>query len=166
MQDDGQMTDDNEVLMTVRTAPIRRWIGIGLLFILGMLVLYIALTAPPDTVLLRMFLIVLGLAAIWCGDKMRRATELALELTRTELRDSSGMVLARLDQVVAIDRGAFAFKPSNGFTLKLSSPGPRGWRPGLWWRIGKRVGIGGVVAAAQAKIMAETIQGMTQAFRE
>ena len=57
-----------------------------------------------------------------------------------------------------MDRGAFAFKPSNGFMLKLSRKGPFAWEPGIWWRIGRRVGVGGVTPGTPAKVMAEMIQ--------
>jgi hypothetical protein len=80
-----------------------------------------------------------------------------IELTETEIRTSNGEVLARMDEILAVDRGAFAFKPSNGFTLKLNTKKPRAWAPGLWWRFGRRVGVGGVTSAGQAKFMAEQI---------
>jgi hypothetical protein len=41
-------------------------------------------------------------------------------------------VLARIDEIASLDRGTFAFKPSNGFLLRLSRKGTRVWRPGLW----------------------------------
>ena len=57
----------------------------------------------------------------------------------------------------SVDRGLFAFKPSNGFVVVLSQGGWRGWAPGLWWRLGRRLGVGGVTSAAQAKAMAEIL---------
>jgi hypothetical protein len=44
--------------------------------------------------------------------------------------------------------------------LRLSDKAPRAWYPGLWWRMGRRVGIGGVTSAAQTKAMAEIIAAM------
>ena len=78
-------------------------------------------------------------------------------LTDTDLRDSDGVVLARLDQIIRVDRGAMAMKPANGFTLVLDARQPFGWAPGMWWRLGRRVGVGGVAVAHQAKFMAEVI---------
>ena len=91
---------------------------------------------------------------------MRRVTELTIELTETDLQDSSGMVLAQIDDVRSVQRGTFAFKPSNGFTPVLKIKKPRAWLLGLWWRIGRRVGVGGVTSAGQAKFMAERINMM------
>jgi hypothetical protein len=56
-----------------------------------------------------------------------------------------------------VERGAFALKPSNGFTLVMKHKSPRAWAPGIWWRTGYRVGVGGVTAAGQSRFMAEQI---------
>ena len=90
---------------------------------------------------------------------MRRATSNAIELTATILRDSDGTVIARIEDIEHIDRGVFAFKPSNGFLLrtKAGTGGTREWRPGLWWRMGRRIGIGGMTPGRQTKYMAEAI---------
>ena len=44
--------------------------------------------------------------------------------------------------------------------LKTRTPGPRVWRPGIWWRIGRRVGIGGVMPGHQTKAMAEILAAL------
>ncbi|MEM6480795.1 MAG: hypothetical protein AAF681_03040, partial [Pseudomonadota bacterium] len=96
-------------------------------------------------------------SALWLADAMRRATALSVELTRDEIRCSNGERIAQIADIETLDRGIFAFKPSNGFLMKLRTKGPSRWQPGLWWRVGARVGIGGVTAASQAKAMAEII---------
>lgn len=150
---------DTEILATVKASGGRRFLGIGLLAILGVLVIYVAIVTPPSFGW-RVFLIVLGVIALMVADAMRRSTAHVLELTRTELRDSGGVVIADVSEITGIDRGAFAFKPSNGFLLKLKSPRPRSWRPGLWWRFGRRVGVGGMTPGRQTKYMAEIIAVM------
>ncbi len=149
----------NEVLATVNASPGRRILGIGSLYILSLMVIYVAIVSPPAPGW-QVFLFVLGGGSIWIAEQMRRATALVLELTETELRDSSGVVLALTADMQAIDRGMFAFKPSNGFLLKLSTGEGRKWRPGMWWRLGKRLGIGGMTPGHQTKFMAEIISAM------
>ncbi len=34
------------------------------------------------------------------------------------------------------------------------------WRPGLWWRVGRRIGVGGMTPASQTKFMSEIIAAM------
>ncbi len=149
-------------LCSVAASAPRRWMGIGVLALLGGMLVYIAFVAPPDQMGWQVFLIVLGLTALALAEKMRRATELEIHLTAEGVFDSTGERIAALDNIRAVDRGSFAFKPSNGFMLRLETPAPRRWQPGIWWRMGRRVGIGGVMPGAQTKIMAEMLQAMLQ----
>lgn len=157
MQDQTQ--EQEEVLATVRASTARRVLGIGMLCVLAVLVIYVAIASPP-ALGWQIFLITMGAGSLMMANAMRKSTAFMLELTRDELRDTSGTVLVRLKDVVSIDRGAFAFKPSNGFLLRLNKPHARGWRPGLWWRGGKRVGVGGMTPGNQTKYMSDIISVM------
>lgn len=148
--------DKDGVYATVRASQGRRIFGYVVLFSLGALVLYTTLSQPP-AVHWMIFMLVFGVGMLWSAERLRRATTMVITLTKDELRDSSGTVLARLEDVRSVERGAFALKPSNGFTLVMKHKSPRAWAPGLWWRMGRRVGVGGVTAAGQSKFMAEQI---------
>ncbi|MEM6759808.1 MAG: hypothetical protein AAF601_10055 [Pseudomonadota bacterium] len=158
------MADDQEILATVHASLGRRILGVGGVWLLAAIVLSVAVTTPP-ALGWQVFLLAVGGAAIWLAERMRRATALRLELTETELRDSAGTLIARTEDIIGLDRGIFAFKPSNGFLLKLRHGDGRVWQPGLWWRLGNRVGIGGMTPGHQAKVMAEVISAM-MAMRE
>ena len=147
---------NQEILAIVETSSVRRWMGVIMLAGLGGLLLYMALAAPPDLIW-QVVLIGAGLLGLWMAERMRRATEHRIELTAHELRSSEGQRIALISDIVSIDRGVLAFKPSNGFLVRVSVPGSRIWRPGLWWRFGSRIGIGGVTSAGQAKAMSDII---------
>ncbi len=152
-------TEERQGRVEVRLAPSpgRRWFGLGVTYGLGALLLYLAFAAPPAPAWLA-FLLIAGGGALWTGEKMRRATLGAVELTADGLRDTDGTVIARLDEIEGLDRGMFAFKPSGGFLLRLATPrAPRVWRPGLWWRTGRRVGVGGMTSRGEARAMADLI---------
>lgn len=148
------MTDP---ILTLGPSAPRRLFALVVLYLLAALLIILAGQAPNPTPWARAVLFVSGVVALIGAEALRRATRIAIHLTETELVTSAGEVLCRLDDVVAVDRGVFAFKPSNGFVLKLVAPAPRAWAPGIWWRIGRRVGIGGITHAAPAKAMAEAI---------
>ncbi|KMK66333.1 hypothetical protein [Puniceibacterium sp. IMCC21224] len=150
---------EQRILAEVRASAPRRVIGVGMLLFLGGLLIFVALDTPP-TIGWQIFLVVIGLAALWLAGVMYQATKGVLSLTATELRDSDGTVLARIDEISKIDRGMFAMKPSNGFTLLLNRPQARCWRPGLWWRLGRRVAVGGVTPGSQTKPMADVIAAL------
>ncbi|MCU0911293.1 MAG: hypothetical protein MUE98_08100 [Rhodobacteraceae bacterium] len=148
------------VLATLHPSPPRRWVAILLLAGLGGFLVWTALARPPEALGWRVFLLLVGAGAVYLADRLRRATEVHLVLTRQALADSAGRVLARVDDIRAVHSGTFAVKPSSGFTLRLAASGGSAWEPGLWWRIGSRVGVGGVTAGREGRYMAEVLQVM------
>lgn len=147
----------SDILATISPRPGRRWLGIALQAVLGGLLVAVALGLRDAPLLGRALVLGFGVLTLFGAVRLFHATALHLELTETELRDSSGRVLAHVDNVVGIDRGAFAFKPSNGFLIRLAQPDTRTWAPGVWWRVGKFVGVGGVTPAGEAKAVAEIL---------
>ncbi len=149
-------TTDDHVIATLQSTPLRRYFAYGTIFALGAMLVMVAFVQPPAFGW-QVFLIVMGGATLVGAERLRRATMLGLVLTEDALRDTSGQVLATMDNIRAVDRGALAFKPSNGFILRLHKSDAGAWAPGLWWRYSTRVGVGGVTPAGPAKYMAEQI---------
>lgn len=156
LSNETHKTDPDEIIATAEAGMGRRFLGMGSLGLLGLLLIYIAIVQSP-ALEWRLFLLLLGVGSLWVADKMRRATSTRIELTETELRDSDGTVIALIAEIDGMDRGFFAFKPSNGFLLRTTSKGANEWRPGLWWRMGRRIGVGGMTPASQTKFMSEVI---------
>lgn len=150
---------DRDILAVVETSGLRRWFGVGTLLIFAAVLIYVAVATPPAPGW-QLFLIVIGAGALWMAERMRRVTTERLELTEDGLRVSDGTEIAAIDDIAGIDRGTFAFKPSNGFMIRTRTPGARAWRPGMWWRLGRRVGVGGVTSAPQTKAMAQVIEAL------
>ncbi|WP_299411801.1 hypothetical protein [uncultured Sulfitobacter sp.] len=148
--------DPDEVLAVARSSAGRRLLGLGSLGLLGILLIYIAIVESPSLIF-RLVLLIMGVGALLLVDKMRRATASTIELTPTALRDSDGTVIALIEDVDGLDRGFFAFKPSNGFLLRTVNKGPNEWRPGMWWRVGRRIGVGGMTPAHHSKQMSEIL---------
>jgi hypothetical protein len=153
MQDD----DGTEPSLVLMASPGRRAIGVGSVGVLGGMMLWLALSQGPSP-LWQAAMAAMGAGALWLAWRMWQATAAWLVLTPDALESSDGRVLARMEDLEAVARGAFAFKPSNGFTLTLRAGGPFVWEPGLWWRIGRRVGVGGVTPGTPARYMAELMQ--------
>ena len=150
------MTDQ---LAEISVSPGRRFFGVAVLAGLGALMLRMALAGAGGSWLDAMVL-VMGLIAIFGAWTMYRATRLGLILRADGLYDSNGTCLTKIDDIVTVDRGTFAFKPSNGFLLRTATRGSRLWRPGLYWRFGRRIGVGGITRAPEAKQMADILSVM------
>ncbi len=149
----------DEVLATIEASSPRRVAGVAMLGSVGVLVIYVALASPPELVW-QVFLLAVGASSLWLAYRVWMATQDRIELTASELRTGSGQVIARVDEIEAVDRGVFAFKPSNGFLVRTRKKASNVWAPGLWWRLGRRVGVGGMTASAEAKFMSEILSAM------
>lgn len=143
-------------------SPARRWIGVICLIALG--VVFAALVFQPGGVYARLFFLGLAISSFLMADRLRQSTADEIELTKNGLRTSSGLQLVTLKNVRAVERGALAFKPSNGFLVRMHEPEGRGWAPGLWWKRGRMLGVGGVVSGGQARAMAELLTALHQGY--
>jgi len=148
--------------LNVTPSPMRRVSAVAMLGVLGILLLRVALGPEALGAGWVTMLLVFAAAGFWVSWRLWEATACRLVLTEEELVEEGldgvrGRVLCRLDDIAGVERGTFAFKPSNGFMIRLKTPASRVWAPGLWWRFGKRVGVGGVTPAGQGKAMADVI---------
>lgn len=134
----------------------RHWIALALIAVL-VAVLGRQIFAPDLPVVVRGLLIVLSLSGAWLLLMLARRGPASIELTEVGLVAANGAVICEFSNIAKIEHGALAFKPSKGFLIRLKSPMSPGWHPGLWWRYGTRVGIGGMTPAAETKLMAEVL---------
>jgi hypothetical protein len=151
------------ILAELRPSPPRRIIGVAMLGGLGVILLWFGLRFPTDPILWSVFLVAFGGLSIWLSWRMWEASARGLVLTREELRDTSGRRLVALADVRGIDRGVFAVKPAGGFTIVTANAEARAWEPGLWWRLGRRIGIGGVTHRHEGRYMAEVLVEIIEA---
>ncbi|MGB0959994.1 MAG: hypothetical protein ACPGVK_07070 [Halocynthiibacter sp.] len=143
----------------------RRMIGVIMLVGLGSLLVY-AGAGAPNAALGPMFILMLaGGFSIFIGYRLYQATAHQIYLSEDALWCSDGTHICDVADIEALNRGVFAMKPSNGFTIVLKTKASALFYPGLFWRVGRRIGVGGVVRGAEAKPMAEMIETMMHAAR-
>ena len=144
-------------VLVLETSAVKRIFSAGILYLLAGLLGFVLLTHPPRDLVWTLFLVGMLAGTLWLAVRTQASTRYWLELRSDGLYRSSGDLICGLDEIASVNRGAFAFKPSNGFMLRLKSPGPRAWAPGLYWRLGPFLGVGGATHKAQADVMSETI---------
>lgn len=149
-----------ETLATIRASGPRRVVAVGIVGVLGALLLSLAVLRPPDSLTGQAVLLLLGALAVLIAARQWQATATALVLTDQALGDEHGRIIVRTADIVSVDRGIFAFKPANGFILRLKRSEGAAWAPGLWWRVGRRVGVGGAISKAEGRHMADRISAL------
>jgi len=158
-----QDTAADPVLAELHASGPRRVFGVTIIGALAALLLYLSLWHPPASMLWRIFLLFFGGLAVFGAMRLWQDTMIVLELTPTVLREKGGRVLAPVVDVRDVARGALALKPSNGFSVSLTKSHGFAWAPGLWWRFGKQVGVGGVTSSQEARYMAEQLAALVAA---
>lgn len=141
------------------SAP-RRLIGLITQGLLGLILIWLALVHPPSNPFWQVFLIVFGGGSLILAVKGWQKSSQGIVLDETGLWQEDGTPIAPLEEIASVDRALFSFKPSNGFLIRLQRPLGRAWAPGMWWRVGRRVGIGGVTSGAETKIVADALSFM------
>lgn len=154
-----------QTLMILRPSTLRRVLAAATLGVLGIILFWIVLAYPPSHPGWLAFLVLAGGVALWTAWRNWQATALGVELRDDGLFTTDGTELAAAENIRKVDRGFFAFKPSGGFVLILNDPMPRGWQPGVWWRFGRRVGVGGAMPAAGCRAMADAMTAMVAVRR-
>lgn len=146
----------DSVIAQLKASLVRRGLALFVMMLLGFLLLYLAITTDAGF-FQKVFLVFLAAVVLWMARAMQLGTAGYIELRVTGLFFENGRILALIDDIVHVERGAFAFKPSNGFVVSLKQKTARAWIPGLYWKFGSRIGIGGVTAPSDAKFMADAL---------
>ncbi len=147
----------SEILARLQIAPVRRWVGVIILALIGVGLIYSGLVYPPAALLGRLAIFLLGFLIILQAYWNLQVRSGALVLKEDGLWVENGPQLAALDNIETVQVSAFSIKPSNGFAVVLRSPARLKWVPGLYWCVGRRIGVGGATHPAQAKAMAELL---------
>ena len=156
----GQTMDEqpeHDPVAVIYASGVRRGVGMAVLVVLTVLLFWTAFASPPNAGWGREALAVFGIVMIAVTLWFHRKSTIAVIVTEDGMSDSNGRHLCDFDDVLRVERGAFAAKPSNGFVLKLKTRHAGAWAPGIYWQFGKRLGVGGVTPAGQTKFVAEYI---------
>lgn len=148
--------DKDGIYAKITVSAPRFYFAFAVQIALGLILIYMAFAGPAG-VLGKFFLITIGVLMLLQAYRLRGAVAREIWLTDAGIVTDDGLLLAPMDQITEVSRGAFALKPSNGFAVTMSQKHSFLWVPGLWWRFGTRVGLGGVTGAGAAKFMAEQI---------
>lgn len=141
-------------------SPVRRWTGAIILGAVGLGLIYVAFAQPSESMLVRFAMPMLGGVLAYQAFRNLKATQQSLVVTQEGIWIAGGELLLSMDNISSVNRATFAMKPSNGFAITLFEPVATRWSPGMYWCVGRKVGIGGATNPSQAKAMSEVIAAM------
>lgn len=150
---------------TVRRPEILRWIIIAAIGVVLFFTVAIAARSSASNPIIALINFPAAILLAWFGYAMFTAKARSVTFDGEVLTDDTGLVLCHVDDIKSVERGFALFKPSGGFALLMKEEQTRDWSPGLWWRYGSRIGIGGATPGRSARVMADSIT-MAMAMKE
>lgn len=147
-----QYSMDN-IILKLKPSRGRRIVGAVLLMLCGFFILFYTVFAAQDALFFRVAALLIGALFLWQAQWNLRVSNTTITLTKEGLYAANGDLICRVSNMVEIDDGWFSFKPSNGFLVRLYEAEDPKWARGLYWRIGKRLGVGGAIEPAEVKAL-------------
>lgn len=141
----------------VRRPEVLRWIMLAAIVALFTMTLMAAIDLMPRATFPGLTLALFAAAIGWFGQALLFTKARAVIFEDGRLFDDTGTEICHIDEIAELEKGLHLFKPSSGFVLKLKTKQTLAWSPGLWWRVGHRVGVGGATPGRRAKAMADAI---------
>jgi hypothetical protein len=140
----------------IAVSPTRVLLAVSAAGGLALLLLAVAVL-PALPFAARAVILAFGLGALLLALALWRARRGALVLDLRGIADETGARIATWPEIARAHQSPFGLRPSGGIGLQLRSAAVPGWRPGLWWRWGRRAGLGGMLGRAGARELAAAI---------
>ena len=141
----------------VRRPELMRWVLLIAMAALFLLTVFVGVVGLSKSIIVTAVMFAFAAFVGWFGRQLLMSDASKVMFDGETISDDTGEVICRLEDIDRIERGLALFKPTNGFVLTLKAEAPRGWSPGLWWRMGKRIGIGGATPGRAPRNMADAI---------
>ncbi|MGB0411441.1 MAG: hypothetical protein ACPGFA_07630 [Pikeienuella sp.] len=148
----SELPDPRRSVVEVRRPAAARWII--LIAILVLVGFFLSLAMRDGDVMIGF----LAIPAALVGMVVLRARSNVLRFDGETVSDDTGVVLCRIEDIEKLERGFAPLKPSSGFVIRTFHAQPAAWSPGLWWRFGRRIGVGGATSARAGRNMANAIE--------
>ena len=96
---------------------------------------------------------------LWFIRFLKRYSKIGFLINQSGLFNLDGSIICKMDDIERIDISPYTFKSANGFIVILKTKSSFNLTPGLYWRLGKRISIGGLVSKSESKFLSQTLLG-------
>ena len=129
-----------------------------IIFGLLLFLIYTVSSLDNEITLLDFLLIpLIILLALWFKSFLNRYSKMGFLINQEGLFNLDKSLICRIDEIDQIDTSPYTFKSANGFIVILKTKNSFKTVPGLYWRLGKRISIGGLIAKNESKFVSSTL---------
>ncbi len=145
---------------TIRYELPNHRIKILFLTIFGLLLfLLYALSKLDEKIsLFDFFLILLTIVlGIWLKRFLKKFSKIGFLINELGIFNLDESIICKIENIKKIDVSPYTFKSANGFIIFQKTKGSFKIVPGLYWRAGKRISIGGLISKNESKFLSSTL---------
>jgi hypothetical protein len=128
--------------------------------IFGLIVFLIyALSKINEEKTLLDFLLIPALIGIgfWFQRFLRLYTEIGFNINASGIFNLDDTLICQIKEIDRVDVSPYTFKSANGFIIHLKTKNALKFMPGLFWQLGRRISIGGMISKSESKYLSNTI---------
>ena len=158
----NNMNQDNDNIQYV--LPTHRIRILGFL-IFGVIVFLIyALSNINEKTTLLDFLLIPALIAIgyWFRRFLRIYAKIGFNINSSGLFNLDNTLICSIAEIDRVDVSPYTFKSANGYIIHLKTKSGFKFVPGLFWQLGRRISIGGMISKSESKYLSNTLMSFVE----
>ena len=128
------------------------------IFALILFLLYALSNINEQTTLLD-FLLIPALVGIgfWFRRFLRVYAKVGFNINESGLFNLDDTLICSIIDIERVDVSPYTFKSANGFIIHLKTRRAFKFVPGLFWQVGRRISIGGMISKSESKYLSNTL---------
>ena len=128
------------------------------IFGLMLFLIYTLLKTSVESGKALLFLISIFLiSTLWFKKFISQHPKVGFLLNQEGIFNLDNSIVCRIEDIETIDTSPYTFRSANGFIVFLRERSTFKIVPGLYWRLGNRISIGGLVSKAESKFLSTTM---------
>jgi len=148
-------TDENiQYILPTHRIKILGFVIFGLI-----LFLIYALSNINEKTTLLDFLLIPALVGIgfWFRRFLRVYAKVGFNINESGLFNLDDTLICSITDIERVDVSPYTFKSANGFIIHLKTRSAFKFVPGLFWQVGRRISIGGMISKSESKYLSNTL---------
>ena len=105
------------------------------------------------------FLLIPALIGIgfWFQRFLRLYRKIGFNINASGIFNLDETLICQIKDIDRVDVSPYTFKSANGFIIHLKAKSALKFMPGLFWQLGRRISIGGMISKSESKYLSNTI---------
>ena len=124
------------------------------IFSLLLFLIYTISSLDGKTTVLDFFLLpIIVILAFWFKNFLKKYSKVGFLINEQGLFNLDKSPICKMHEIDRVDASPYTFKSANGFIIILKTKNSFESVPGLYWKVGKRISIGGLVSKNESKFL-------------